>query len=217
MCDGEEGYCVRHGGGNIWACVSGECVAKNAKKPSRAADVGVNLVKLSGMPQIYFGCAGEGWLHSPSLRSRLSEWLGVGRGFLVLSGDCGCGKTFAACCLIAEWTRLKGVPARFYDMAVVKQLWYEEIRSTGLKTLSTKLSEAPLLVLDDLSAMDSSDGFQELIYLVINSRYNNMLPTIITTNLNEHAFGEQMGNAISSRVFSKDGRFFEMRGRDMRS
>jgi len=45
------------------------------------------------------------------------------------------------------------------------------------------ISRVPMLVLDDLGAERDTSYSAELMYTVINTRYNAQKPTIVTTNL----------------------------------
>ena len=57
------------------------------------------------------------------------------------------------------------------------------------------------LVLDDLGAEKSSDWATQILYLIINERYENMRPIIITSNLTIKALGTKMGDdRLSSRI-----------------
>jgi DNA replication protein DnaC len=60
--------------------------------------------------------------------------------------------------------------------------------------------KAPLLVLDDLGAENSTDWVLEQLFLVINHRYEYMLPTIITTNCNGRELEQRIGRRILSRI-----------------
>lgn len=58
----------------------------------------------------------------------------------------------------------------------------------------------PVLVLDDLGAEKSSDWTMEQLYSLINSRYKNLLPTIITTNLTYPEMEARYGERTVRRI-----------------
>jgi DNA replication protein DnaC len=60
--------------------------------------------------------------------------------------------------------------------------------------------EAQLLVLDDLGAEKPSDWVREQLYVIINRRYENMLPTIITTNCTTKELIDKIGQRTVSRI-----------------
>ena len=55
-------------------------------------------------------------------------------------------------------------------------------------------------MLDDLGAEDPKPWVVELVYVLINHRYEHMLPTIITTNYDGRRISEVFGTRVSSRL-----------------
>ena len=105
-------------------------------------------------------------------------------GWLVLLGGYGCGKTHLAAA-IANYRILQGQPALF---VVVADL-LDHLRATYAPTSATSfderiesIREAPLLILDDLGAHNSTAWAQEKLFQILNHRYNHRLPTVITSN-----------------------------------
>ncbi|MGQ9826036.1 MAG: ATP-binding protein, partial [Desulfotomaculales bacterium] len=64
------------------------------------------------------------------------------------------------------------------------------------------LKTLELVVLDELGAEKSSEWVTERLYVIINARYNEMLPTIITSNLEMEELEALPGwERIVSRLF----------------
>ena len=119
---------------------------------------------------------------------------------LLLKGNCGTGKTHLAVAILRE-TAEAGIPGMF---VVVPDLLAKLRASFGQKDgkadeLVTTAKNAPLLVLDDLGAENPSPWVVELIYVLINHRYEHMLPTVITTNCNGRELEEMFGRRVVSR------------------
>lgn len=57
-----------------------------------------------------------------------------------------------------------------------------------------------LLFIDDLGAAKTSDFVEEATYRLINGRYEDMLPSIFTTNLALPALKDAVGDRIASRL-----------------
>lgn len=63
-----------------------------------------------------------------------------------------------------------------------------------------KLRSAPLLFLDDLGVAKGSDYVEEVTYRLINGRYEDMRPSIFTTNLPAAQLQASLGDRIASRL-----------------
>lgn len=132
-------------------------------------------------------------------------WDGEG---LFLYGKASTGKTVLAAQLLID---------------VQKHLWlnsqYKDLRFTSVPKLFSRLkrsfntdqdeyeildqqNDTWLLVLDDLGVSGTpSDWLLETLYLIINHRYENLLPTIITSNLNLQELSDLYGDVrITSRI-----------------
>ena len=74
-----------------------------------------------------------------------------------------------------------------------------------LNTVVNRLSNCMLLVIDDLgSERDKSESFgQGLLSKIVNHRYDNKLPNIITTQLNREELESRYGTKLISRMLDK--------------
>ena len=68
------------------------------------------------------------------------------------------------------------------------------------KASINQLKEAALLVLDDLGAEKVTDWAREQIFIIINRRYESMLPTVITTNYTTAELVNRLGQRTVSRL-----------------
>jgi DNA replication protein DnaC len=129
------------------------------------------------------------------VRDFSDSWLpGInnGRG-LLLAGPCGSGKTHLAVAALLE----------IIDTAKPGKLLFnnfqdliQEIKSEILRPLL----EADLLVLDELGSQKPSLFVQDILYYVINTRYNDERTTIFTTNHTED-LNERIGERLRSRLY----------------
>lgn len=118
-----------------------------------------------------------------------------------LVGNYGCGKTHLTAAIIHRLAE-RGIGGVF---VVVPELLRAIRRGFNQANEDSdrlvKLTEdAPLLVLDDLGAEKPSDWVREQLYVIINRRYENMLPTIITTNCSMQELVDRVGQRTVSRI-----------------
>lgn len=57
-----------------------------------------------------------------------------------------------------------------------------------------------ILILDDVGAEKLTDWVAETFYLIVNKRYNEMLPTIFSSNLAVGELAEMLGDRTASRI-----------------
>ncbi len=119
-------------------------------------------------------------------------------GWLLLRGGYGCGKSHLAAAIVNERLR-RGLPALF----VVLPDLLDELRATfaddsadSYEDRFEAVREVPLLVLDDLGAQAPTPWAAEKLYQLLNHRYNNRLPTVVTTNCRL----EDLDDRIRSRL-----------------
>jgi DNA replication protein DnaC len=106
------------------------------------------------------------------------------KGWLVLLGRYGCGKTHLAAAIANEVIdRGQGV------LFVVVPDLLDHLRATYSPSSPVSYDErfeevrnAPLLILDDLGTQSSTSWALEKLFQIFNYRYNGRLPTVITSN-----------------------------------
>ena len=92
----------------------------------------------------------------------------------------GTGKSHLAVAILYKANR-RGL---FVNVPMLLKRLRDYYRGEGLKeyALTGELFEIPVLVLDDLGAERMTGWVEETLYLIINERYMQRRPTIITTN-----------------------------------
>lgn len=101
---------------------------------------------------------------------RFAEFKAMKKG-LLLYGDVGTGKSFAAACIVNHVIE-QGFPARFTNFAEIEK-----------EKNIARLNRYDLLVLDDFATERNTGYMNELVFAVIDSRVQSGLPMIVTTNL----------------------------------
>ena len=118
---------------------------------------------------------------------------------LLLFGDVGSGKTFAAAC-IANALIEKGVPCMMTNFARIANT--VQGMFDGRQEYYDSFNDFPLLVIDDLSAERKTEYMQEIVFNVIDSRYRAGLPLIITSNLTAEEL-KNPADVAYRRIFSR--------------
>lgn len=149
----------------------------------------------------------------------LKEFCAKPEGFLLVSGNNGTGKSFAALQLYHTQTRYRlpdhdDTEAIFITQADLNMRWLSN--QEHLKFLLNQVCQTKFLVLDDIGTRTPSDAFIDFLYAIVDHRYTyrHKQATIITTNLNASDMREKFGDAFVSRVAS--GRCFRFEGGDRR-
>jgi DNA replication protein DnaC len=150
------------------------------------------LSNLEGLPRYTFDrFVPEGHGLNPENRRYLRrafelarEFAAHPRGWLVLVGGYGCGKTHLAAAIANERVS-QGRPALFVNVPDL----LDHLRATYSPTSEVSYDQrfetvrtAPLLILDDLGTENTTPWAGEKLYQILNYRYNAQLPTVITTN-----------------------------------
>lgn len=244
ICDGSGLLITTDARGNRFAS---ECTCRAEGRADRA-------LAQSRIPRRYLDCSlanfetGHSSAH-PSLgaaaimASRFSAAYPLetrGQGILFV-GSSGLGKTHLAVSILRCLVTEKGATGQFWEHKELldKLRAIYSLRTAGAEDkLLRSVITCDLLVIDDLGDITPSDWSWDTTAYILNSRYNENLSTVITTNLaNEAPFGsgseepvgraearrmarrETLGDRIGERMRSRVQEMcvpVEMQGRDFR-
>jgi DNA replication protein DnaC len=104
---------------------------------------------------------------------------------LLLEGSFGTGKTHLAVGIITELITRKHIPCLFWDFALfLNRLKGTFDRDSDIRQqeLMRPIMETEVLLLDDLGAEQMTDWVTDTLGIIVNYRYMNKKPLIITTN-----------------------------------
>ena len=99
---------------------------------------------------------------------------------LLLYGNVGCGKSFAAAC-IANALIDRGTPCMMTNFSRIINRLQESF--DGRQKYIDNLSRFDLLVIDDMAVERNTEYVWENVMNIVDSRYRSGLPLIVTTNL----------------------------------
>jgi len=105
-------------------------------------------------------------------------------GWLLLQGGYGCGKTHLAAA-IANYAVGMGVPTLFLTIPDLLDLlrFAFESEDVTFEERFEQIRSSTLLVLDDFGTQSATPWAQEKLFQIINHRYINHLPLVVTTNV----------------------------------
>ena len=118
-------------------------------------------------------------------------------GWLLLEGGFGCGKTHLAAA-IANFSAEHGIPTMFLTAPDLLD-WLRASFEGNDDRFSQRFEEirqVPLLILDDFGTQNATPWAQEKLFQLLDFRYVNKSPTVITTNLRL----EEIEGRIRSRL-----------------
>jgi DNA replication protein DnaC len=202
------------------------------------------------IPERYRGCSLDAYSIFREADASLAKALRTARKFveaypvdtagkgLLFTGSIGVGKTHLAVGVLQRLVQERGVRGLFCDyrelLKNIQNSYNPQVNTTELELLKPVFA-AEVLVLDDLGAQKPNEWVWETVALILNSRYNDNLSTIITTNYSdlpagsgfkvdgegrkaassEPTLGDRIGDRMRSRLAEMCVRI-EMTGEDFR-
>lgn len=106
-------------------------------------------------------------------------------GWLFLHGNCGCGKTHlavATALYAMERQKLSVLFAVVPDLLDHLRATFDPGNGVAYDDRFNAIRNAQLLVLDDLGTENTTPWAREKLYQIFNHRYNEQLPTVVTSN-----------------------------------
>lgn len=172
------------------------CSCKRHESEARLAD-------LAAIPERYLSCSLKGFhvsnpdraieeqLFSAKQQSQnyVDTFVGEDGRFrdtgLLLIGTPGVGKTHLAVAVLNELIqryRVRGLFVDFTELIHEIQSTFSPRSADSKFDLLDPVMKAEVLVLDELGAQKPSEWVNDILYLILNTRYTKRLPTIFTTN-----------------------------------
>lgn len=138
---------------------------------------------------------------------------GIEKKGLILVGNNGVGKTHLACS-IANKLIENGIPVIYgtlINLLAELKNSYEIDNSISEMEIIKLYENVDLLIIDDLGKEKPSEWGLEKLFTIINSRYENNLPVIITTNYNQNSLVQRLSiNGEIETAKSIISRLYEM-------
>lgn len=121
---------------------------------------------------------------------------------MLMIGIPGTGKTHLSASIIRNILHNSTKSARYYTSAEITQkmmdTWSDPSRSE--KELIEHFSSFDLLVIDEYGLHDRHEKCLEMVHKVLYSRYDNMKPTLLTSNFTLQGMQQDLGIRLWSRL-----------------
>jgi DNA replication protein DnaC len=182
-------------GGTGW--VLGEADGRKLARPCvcRSQRLKEERVLAAGIPERYRDCTLENFSDNTlaltrakaAVREFVDAYPAVEAG-LLLVGPSGRGKTHLACAILSELVAAKGVTglyADFSDLLTRIQTSFRPDADVSKESLLVPFSEVELLVLDELGASKPHPWVLDVLYNLLNTRYNRKKVTVATSNFED--------------------------------
>lgn len=138
---------------------------------------------------------------------------GIEKKGLILIGNNGVGKTHLACS-IANKLIENGIPVIYgtlINLLAELRNSYDTDNNISEMEIIKLYENVDLLIIDDLGKEKPSEWGLEKLFTIVNSRYENNLPVIITTNYNQNSLVERLSlNGEIETAKSIISRLYEM-------
>lgn len=137
---------------------------------------------------------------------------------LVFAGNVGTGKCHLACAIAGRV--LDAGHSAFFATAreivlMLRARWDNSNAPSELETLRM-LTSVSLLVIDEIGVQFNTDAERDQLFGVIDGRYRDMMPTIVTANLSRKLLQQAIGERSYSRL-REDGMWVPFDWEDYRA
>lgn len=134
---------------------------------------------------------------------------------MILLGGVGTGKTHLSVSLLRHIIS-EGHSGMFISASdlfmTIRESWGD---NTTRETIG-KLTDLDLLVIDEVGVQRGTDNEREIMFSVLNSRYNHMRPTILLSNKTKTELKQYIGLRVYDRMKENQGQILVLNGESQR-
>lgn len=131
---------------------------------------------------------------------------------LLLIGNPGTGKTHLGCAIVTALDLLfyRTQYSTVADFSAAIRECYKDGAKHTEKQVMQRYTKPDLLVLDEVGASSGSDHEKQILFEVMNERYNNVLPTVLISNLTQADITAYLGERIMDRMREGGGKLLRL-------
>lgn len=135
----------------------------------------------------------------PAELRRCVEGVRESRRGIYLFGEVGSGKTYAAYAMRTKFEEM-GITVMFRSAPQMFDDIKDDFNHRDSYNMDRILKNRGVLIIDDLGAEKATEWVSEVLYRIVNKRYEQVLPTVFTSNLAIGELSERVGDRIASRI-----------------
>lgn len=120
-----------------------------------------------------------------------------GMGLYIESTVKGSGKTMLSCCILNELAKRYPITIKFINSLDLLELTKQSYKGVEPEELIS-LYQATVIVIDDIGVQMSREWIDTVFYRLVNTRYNNKLITIYTSNVSAQYL--KMDERVTDRI-----------------
>lgn len=135
----------------------------------------------------------------------ISQFMNERKNFLVFLGNPGCGKTHI-CGALFEWALSNFPSFRYFKEKDLQEHLRKIMIEKGWDTHQEleRLFESDVIFLDDIGKIGHTEHKENMLFDILDIRYNSKKPTIFTSNLRKKEFYEIYEPRLCSRLFASE-------------
>lgn len=216
MCSGSQGYVYTYGAQNsnqrFWFCGTSKCLdrvlAHRAQEgispleiPKRALEW-KEFCDYYELGDRYYDIKFENIKQNKTRIEYLLKFCNTPKGVILMQGDTGSGKSYAALGTCELYTR-NSRECQYFSNSSLMSEWLKSYQNGYLGDVKKKVIETPFLVVDDFGTNTPTPGFLDFFMEVMDKRLQwSNRGTIITTNLSDEDFSRFCGEALTDRIMT---------------
>lgn len=155
--------------------------------------------------------------HSPEIIKIMYDWCMDPKHIFYFNGTAGVGKTYFSAAFY-NYLIEKRCNVRMYSEGYL----FDELKlcigmsSWEIGGRMQTICEADYLIIDDMGSTKISDWTKEMLFKLVDLRYNSHKPTLITSNWTQKIIKENFHERFSSRLFAARNVILELNETDRR-